>query len=97
MRATVAGEGHIPATGNRRAPKRGRFSVFTVLGKARKKLSARVSPTSEHSKARQKTSVQMQKMSESIDEVEDMETEMSPERMCVVNWPGGTFFCGLSV
>lgn len=81
MRATVPKEGHIPAARTWRPSARRQLSVFSLLQKARKKLSARVSPTSEQDEARRKASDQMQKMSENADEVEDMETEMSPQRV----------------
>ena len=81
MEAAVPEEGHSPATGDRGIPSRRRLSsVLALFSKARKKLSTRVSPGAEQTSRRARDG-QMQKMSENMDEVEDMETEMSPERM----------------
>lgn len=85
MRATVPKKARIPATRGKRPSTRSQLFVFTLLEKARNKFSARVSPTAEQGKGkaghRARGSSQMQKMSDNMDEVEDMETEMSPERM----------------
>lgn len=83
VRGTVREEeGQIPT--NRSVGRR--FLVFTFLGKAGKrwKWSARVSPVAKEKAedSGRKANTQMQKMAENrlrIDEVEDMETEMSPE------------------
>lgn len=61
-----------------------RFSVFSFLGKGGKKWkwTARVSPVEKAEDGGRKAKAPMQKMADtrqSLDDVEDMETEMSPE------------------
>lgn len=80
MRGTVPKKGRTPSAGRQ-------LSVLALLEKVGKKLSARVSPIAveeeNSTKAGQRVNRQMQKMAENkpnVDDVEDMETEMSPER-----------------
>lgn len=80
MKGTVPRRGHSSAARSQRQS--ARFSVFALFGKkAGKKLSARVSPLAEEkTSTERKANSQMQQKMANMDEVEDMETEMSPER-----------------
>lgn len=84
-RETFPEEAHQPTKGTRKRSVGERFSVFSFLGKAGKKWkwSARVSPLAEPGRKRgRRIDTQTQKMTDNrcgIEEVEDMETEMSPE------------------
>lgn len=81
MEAAVPGEGQgLSAEGGKTSKRKRLSSVLALFSKARWKLSTRVSPGAQQARRRAKGG-QMQKMSENMDDVEDMETEMSPERM----------------